>query len=559
MKKTTLLLIAAALAGGVRVSAATMEPINYRHHIIAVDKDGSALMPTVTKTNGKYSARFERIDGEDTRDIKNIGKLRTPYSMYLDEMFDDIARRHPRQVVIYVHGGMNFIAGAAEKSAQMADELVPQGIYPICICWNSNLFDTYGAHLFEVRNGISRPLRAILTSPAALLADFGSSAARAPYTLLNLFSNDAIALDSRFDDRFARTEARFAELKREHKLHPAESVVVSRSKNDRKHRKDAATYDFASYLATLGGKVATAPVIDGLGSPAWNNMLRRTRTMFEREAAFVAHVPEQAGASAPAAHLTGAEDPAFVSREQVKREGQLLYAGREGAVRMFFRRAQERLGLTQRRPFERVTIIGHSMGAIVTGEILQRFPDIFFDDVIFMAGASTVRDFKGKVVPYLEHQKRTRFYNLCLNEDGERQEKNPGTLDITPRGSLLVWIDTFLDNPASENDRTMGYFQNCVLATDDLPRDILARVSIKSFGRERLLSRNPDVTYTDPAEAAQHLKWVAEPMKHGDMSRFRTPAKTDVPNFAFWEPRYRDPEKKADQRRPARAPGSAAH
>ena len=75
---------------------------------------------------------------------------------YLDAMFAEIRRRRPKEIVIYIHGGLNNIDGAIAKSAALTDTFDEQHTsqYFIGICWNSNLMPTYGQHLFAVREGL---------------------------------------------------------------------------------------------------------------------------------------------------------------------------------------------------------------------------------------------------------------------------------------------------------------------------------------------------------------------------------------------------------------------
>ena len=111
------------------------------------------------------------------------------------------------------------------------------------------------------------------------------------------------------------------------------------------------------------------------------------------------------------------------------------------------------------------------MGAIVACEMLERFHRLAVDDVVLMAAACSIRDFKDKIIPFLEEQDlranfakaapdqeklyapfiKTRLYNLCLNDTAEHIEPNPGRpLDLSQRGSLLTWIDTLYQSPESE-------------------------------------------------------------------------------------------------------------
>jgi len=199
------------------------------------------------------------------------------------------------------------------------------------------------------------------------------------------------------------------------------------------------------------------------------------------------------------------------------------------------------------------------MGAIVACELLQRFRALPVDNVVFEAAACSVSNFKTNVIPFLEEQNlqvqvatlkgkdpanvvKTHIYNLCLHDDAENAEKNPGELDLSQRGSLLTWIDTLYQSPESENDRTFGRWVNAILATDDFPDNILDRITIKEFGRDRLRDRHKNVPiYTVEDDAGPR---IVEPTKHGDMTRYEPGVAKRKSNFKFWSKEYREREPK---------------
>ena len=70
-----------------------------------------------------------------------------------------------------------------------------------------------------------------------------------------------------------------------------------------------------------------------------------------------------------------------------------------------------------------------------------------------MGAACSVNDFESAVIRYLRNNDETNFYNLTLHPIAEQNEKN---YDVLPRGSLLVWIDTFATKPSRLADLRLG-------------------------------------------------------------------------------------------------------
>ncbi len=520
-------------------------------HILAVDADGNALLPRVTRTidpgDGlpRYQVTTEKLAGEDTRGARvdlaplknnpNNGRPRTNEAMdnmlagrrqlyaYLERMFQQIAKERPDEVVVHVHGGLNNIHGAIAKTALLADRLrddrvdPPGGkrrIYYIGICWNSDLFATYYEHLFSVREGLRQPGKGAVTAPAMLLADLGSAVSRLPLSLINFLYQDAYTVSPGSFKRTQLAQTRVEQILAREELaarqpagarRPGSGLRVSPALDQRTQAQRQS--NVGQWVLTQPSKIATTVFLDWLGTEPWGNMLRRTRTMFERESEFI-----------PKLNFPEASTLAkYLSRENAKTVDpdtlldQMNSTGRIGAVHLFCRGAQSRLAGASWRP--QITLIGHSMGAIVSCEILQRFHRLSLDNVVFMGAACSVSDFKHKVVPYLQEQnlreslfaefaqtygvdpqrtaarpeRKTRFYNLCLHDAAENGEKNPLETDLVQRGSLLTWIDTLYGRPESENDRTLGRWVNAILSTDNLPGDIVDRITIKEFGVDRPL------------------------------------------------------------------------
>jgi pimeloyl-ACP methyl ester carboxylesterase len=557
---------------------------NYQHHILAIDEDGSALLPIVQRSLAKdgtyrYNANHKILDGEEIRGakvnstlLKAVARGETPKEQpynermatalqgrqilytYLDAMFAEIRRRKPKEIVVYIHGGLNNIDGAIAKSAVLTDMFDEQQTsqYFIGICWNSNLMPTYGQHLFGVREGLHQAPKAIATSPAMLIADVGGAATRLPINLASFLWQDAYTINPRGFTRRKLADRRYKQIRKSAKNTKLERLIVGDA-SDERSRSMLLGSDFGRWVITYPVKVPSTLFLDLLGVQPWKNMLRRTRTMFERESEFIPML-EFENAERLNTYL------GYPPENAVPFLDKLNYTGRKGAMWHFGNYLAS--GRASWGPGERstITIIGHSMGAIAACELLQRFHALPVNNVVFEAAACSVSNFKTNVIPFLEEQNlraqvatavgedpanvvKTHVYNLCLHDDAENAEKNPGEFDLSQRGSLLTWIDTLYQWPESENDRTFGRWVNAILATDDLPSDVLDRITIKEFGRDRLRERHPNVPLYTVEDSAGTK--IAEPTKHGEMTRYESGVKKRKSNFKFWSKEYREREPKS--------------
>jgi len=566
------LIVALLIAENGHVEAAPRrwtDEIDYRHHILAIDEHGSALEPQVTITTRAadgtptgWNVKYRDWKTEDTR-RGDPNKFRMEFNRYIegkagvpdgytalcgaeppdsDGIFENYQRLYRagkvNRVVFYIHGGMNNVRGAGQKACELVHAMLADGIYPICIVWNSNLIDTYGEHLYAIRDGLRDDKWGLATLPAQLVADIGTAAARAPLSVAKLLRNDYTHLFPESSHRYRQAEARYRNMKEASDAKTFRDVIaISEAPDEISGTQKAESV--LSYSAFVGVKMGTVPIIDTLGTSAWFNMLRRTRVMFERESSFV--------------------NESLNKKLEYKPQIDLRWNSRQGALRVFFDAAQRQLAVVGNQ-YPPVTLIGHSMGAIVCGEILARYRELPFDNIVFMAAASSVNDFKLKVAPYLERQTGCRFYNLCLATGNETGEREPwDRFEVAPRGSLLVWIDSLFDSPTAEDDRTMGRFENAILSTDWLPGNAANRTTIKAFGRNRsfpLLSDSDSLPFPYDAVHSEDTGYrgkLIEPSKHSSFSNFGAAL---TRSYRFWRPYFwqAEPIKNVSPRQPGLKP-----
>ena len=199
--------------------------------------------------------------------------------------------------------------------------------------------------------------------------------------------------------------------------------------------------------AAVAGWIPLKPfvmyVVDALGTPAWITMHRRSQAMFEDPNAFGHRQNAPPGYIAPSGALSHLLDSL---EQQIRHDTATKYE---------------------------LTVIGHSMGAIVATEVARRRDSLPIDNLVFMAAASSLREFEVGVIPYLERHDSTQFYDLTLHPLADLRENH--FFRIPPYGSLLEWVDSYYSRPENDFDRMMGKYNNVVQASFMFPTSIRGR------------------------------------------------------------------------------------
>jgi hypothetical protein len=506
--------IAPLLTGCGSPSPLLHSPAELRDHVISVDGHGLPHDPTSP-------------DGP---------ALRMPdFRSQLAHMFASMRRFHAahpdRKILIFVHGGLNAPASSLAAADAEMDQVIAAGYYPIYLDWNSDLLSSYGEHLVNITQGQQDDsLLRKLVSPLYLLADLGRAVTRAPLVWGNQIASDSAAARGfnapppRARDPQLRTPTsapadasaeRWAKARHGASLADAYRNLKEAQTRDQTSRPpDTRRQEIrviigpdldtdpghlfgmqVTYALTAPAKFGLSWMIDGLGTPAWQNMSRRTLMAFDgrlganpdnREADPEKGRPrEDRGLRAENFITTGAIE---VFREEFLR----VVADRNPSTRT----ALTRPATAPSAAGYHITLIGHSMGTIVLDEWLRR--DLleqrkqFYANIVYMAAACSVRDFSRSVVPYLVQHRAdpgasdlaritgTQFYNLMLHPLAELRERDR-LFDLPPRGSLLVWLDNFLTDPQTPLDRTLGRWENILPATDLIPQSVRGQVTLKAF------------------------------------------------------------------------------
>lgn len=488
-------------------------------HVIAVNERGVAMLPRVQRRVDSHEKFADDKDGRPVvrADLEWFGgqapnfsrdgsckRYDDAYGAYIAAILKHIVdlkeAREIDRIVFYIHGGMNNIHGAVEKAARLHETMLQDRVYPIFICWDSNPLTTYADHLVWVRFGRSRRDStaweqglAIASAPVRLASDLGKGIAEAPFAILQQVYNDASTMNPEWlENEIA--DRRYESLRSDFEREPLKAIRIERGKNEKEWFEKG--FRVTAYIGALPVKSALAGVLVGLGRPMWENMSRRTKTMFRGRDEFCLTAQE-------------ADDPTHAP---------VRPSEWTGAVGHFLNHISTN-AVCKDLP---VALIGHSMGAIVSNQMLQYLNGtgaIEVADIVYMGAACSMHDFEGSVIPYLQRHQNTRFYGLSLHPEAEYGEDN---FILPPRGSLLVWVDSFFNDPQTPMDRTAGHFHNVVICGHVIPEELRDRTSFKCFnvGWDYKMSTGG---------ATSERKTPAQPQKHGEFSNER---------FRFWTNSY---------------------
>lgn len=411
------------------------------------------------------------------------------YKEYFNGIWENTQNQNGnKRILIFVHGGLNRFNSALDRANNLYQKILKDGYYPIFIIWDSSLLSSYLDHLLWIRQGRVYRYWGPITVPFYLLADFGRALTRSPIVIFHQLSTDVYSTFPKPFPSYKNGEVLYEKLVEKYKngSNNQQKIAISHGRDNRGYINKGVRHFL--YWITFLSKLTISPFIDALGKSAWENMLRRTQTLFRK--------PSE-----------------FDIRDNRENVNNALDTPPTGAVSKFMESLK---GLVHNNSagYE-ITLIGHSMGTIVLNEIIRNYDDLPYNNIVYMAAACTIGDFEKSVIPYLKTHK-SKFYNLCLNPIAEVREINLIYLDIPPRGSLLEWIDNFLSSPQTTLDRTFGKWDNIIQSTHIIPGDIRGQVNIKAF-----------IAGSDNKKEYQE----GNPQKHVDFTKMEFWKET------FWKPK----------------------
>lgn len=432
--------------------------------------------------------------------------------------------KDPKKIMIFVHGGLNTQLQTIKRAEKLYNRIAKAGYYPLFINWRASFTASYLEQLWYIRQGEKKPVIGPATSLPAFGVDVARGIARAPLVWTAQRANDfktapfTSSLQPKDPDQIARELICKYEYKNENEclekfrfrkspvcllfnIAPDTGERNSENKSPNPNGQTIAisvgddlrdcgemNMAFLMYVATLPSRLLTEPVVDTLGTGAWDNMVRQTRLLFNIDDEFTKKASEIAGQG------TNTGNPVRVAN--IPRSGGLSIF-----LKRFSDKIQEDMKNGDTRPWG-ITLIGHSMGTIIVNQILRETMGLKLKlpitNIVYMAAAASVRDFQDSVLPYLQEHEKAKFYNLTLHPVAEEREVygqlGPVPLDPGPRGSLLVLIDNFLSKPLTYLDQTSGRYDNFVPAVHDIPEKLWPQIHVKTFsmGRsEKVMEENP--------------------------------------------------------------------
>jgi len=408
------------------------------------------------------------------------------------------AYRHGK-VLIFIHGGLNGKGAGSERFRDDAQPMMDAGYYPIFIVWPSGILSTYGYHLIRLRPPErSNSIEKGLAIPLNLIADLGRAVVRSPLVNWNLIENDWSG---------SVAEELITGRKRFKLINQHEDIMKGfgtnrvrlehqriRLESDQRGYGEMSAY-FGLYVLTFAGKLVTAPFIDAFGRSGWQEMNARLDRISSR----------------PLSENDVTNSPAALPR--------------------FFDMLEHDHRSTN------ITLVGHSMGAILINKMLPDYK-AKLARVVFLAAACSIDDFERGTLRYLEKNPGVEFFQMTLHPAAESREIVKLALDLTPRGSLLVWIDEFLDPAQSSAQRRLGKWANFYEIDHDTAVPFLKRMNTpalsnawtRGFGVGSTATIYNGSSWNRVATTNPPTVMKSYPQTHHDMGAFT--------NYYYWSDEF---------------------
>jgi hypothetical protein len=488
---------------------------------VFVDDDGNPLRPDTARRAAALRTSTSAHDD-------------SLYGAWIHGILDSLRASGRHEILLRIHGGMTPLVQNAMDTVVTRTIMSETPYYPIYVDWESSIQQSYLDHLLHVRQGQAYrgfDPRGVPLAPLYFAADAGRALARAPVTWSVEFQNfiadmhgangivspaakrvqhalfDSIALAHVCDAPGATlSNAPRADLPRVEyggecrsrssrwltfalgvattvgvMPYPRTAGRIGHNTLGRFSLKLPTHLGWpgvklfspwaSEHIAWIPFRPITSFLIDLAGTPGYAIMRRRTETMIR--------LAQEAGPVNPPLDYR----PASGAVAQLLDSLQALVAAASPDAALPTRCAWSAVAPAVTRsagaPY-RVTIVAHSLGAVIAGSIVRGCPGIPFHNIVFMAAASTVAEFERDVLPYLRSDTTARFFNLTMNPAADRDEWPNGNWAAT-QGSMLAWADGLINTPATDADRVLGRYETAISSIHLIPDTVRARVFFKSF------------------------------------------------------------------------------
>jgi hypothetical protein len=500
------------LAGCAERSSGTGDSIALERHVFAIRSDGAGEPVKLDRELLLEDREGPMPGADDPCGLDALGALEV--SEQLERQFVCTMRnaaifrksfiaRHPERaaeplrLVFYFNGGLTSPIEVRNVAAASWREAEADGVYPIYMIWPTGGFESWWEDATRIRNGrhLNRP--AYLTAGFRIFGDLLTGIGRTPEAWVSSFQEFAASGfglgSSDFMLRPTDEEMRVVggTITAERNLVFSDDVDASPGSAG-PTTLARGPLGLAHFAMTSPFRALSTPLVVGFGQTMWENMGRRTRTSIHQVNEFPL---TEVGPQERARWMRDLQDfprgtGGFARYFQWLES---CVAGRptiDGSAKCPLDELPDKLAVApgEANPKDllaaaRIDMIGHSMGTIVVNELLEAFPHLPYENIVFMGGATTIRDSVDALAPVLRMAPGcTHFFNLSLHPMNEARESSSDGFAVS--GSMLVWVDEMFEHPKTLPDRTIGQWRNVRMVKRALPIDLQRLMLFRVFNRD---------------------------------------------------------------------------
>jgi pimeloyl-ACP methyl ester carboxylesterase len=442
------------------VSCTTI-PCADHEHILMFGIDGAPLDPT-----GNFGPRCKATTGG----VSDYCNGRHTWLKFYHHMSPQLYKRqrqqllaallrqqlprpdHKGKILIYIHGGLNTQVGSIERAAALHQEIEAAGFYPIFINWQSSLPTSYFEHLFMTRQGLNWHFtKGLWLAPFYLAGDLARGLAYTPMVAVYEW-HKFVQMKPDVERRPHSPPNDAAD-----EIVPCASTIDLEEGGEPQPARGRIEFQRAATIPLLPAHLAAGILVESAGRSSWDIMLRRTQLLFHTDREFE-------------------DEPKGLLKLNNKNVRNLKASG---GLAIFLMDLKDFISANGGSDRWEITVVGHSMGAIVLNRMVKEFPELPYHDLIYLASAASVNDLEYVARDYLSEHGDVNLWLLTLNGKSEYREHSG--FGLFPYGSLLVWIDEMLKAPEIHLDRTAGRIANLEPALHDFPCDVRTRIHIRSL------------------------------------------------------------------------------